>query len=84
MNKKNIINPSFNLHKYIQDELENTKRLFSKYIVKTYGIIETPKNVFIVMEYMKLNSLICHIQNLDMNDIWRYFRNLICAIEYCK
>lgn len=69
---------------YVKDEIEILKRLCCKYIVRTYEIIETPSNVYIVMEFMEGNSLLNHIQDLDVNDIWRYFRNLISAVEYSK
>lgn len=52
--------------------------------MRTYDIIETPSNVYIVMDFIEGNSLFNHLQDLDENDIWRYFRNLISAIEYCK
>ena len=78
------MNPLLKSYDYVKDEMEILKKLSCKYIVKTFEIIETPSNVYIVMEYMQKNSLTNYIQNLDVNEIWRYFRNLISALEYCK
>lgn len=82
--KKNLFNPALKQSDYVKDEIKFLKKLHCKYIVKTYEIIETPNNVYIVMEYMHNYCLLNHIADLDINDIWRYFRNLISAIEYCN
>lgn len=68
---------------YVKEEVTILKRLHSKYIVQVYEIIETRKEIFIIMEYMKNNSLFSTIQDLNGFQIWRYFRNLICAVEHC-
>lgn len=84
INKKNILNPLIRIFDYVKDEIEILKKLCCKYIVRTYEIIETPSNVYIVMDLVEGNSLINHLADLDVNDIWRYFRNLISAVEYSK
>lgn len=59
-------------------------RLSFKYIVKTYEIFETPSQKFIVIDYLQENSIFEKPELLDMNNIWKYFRNLMSAIEFCK
>ena len=68
---------------YVKEEVTILKRLHSKYIVQVYEIIETKKEIYIIMEYMKNNSLFSTIHDLNGFQIWRYFRNLICAVEHC-
>ena len=35
------------------------------------------------MEYMKNNSLFNTIKTINGFQVWRYFRNLLCAVEHC-
>jgi hypothetical protein len=35
------------------------------------------------MEFMKCSSFDNHISELTDWDVWRFFRNLICAVEHC-
>ena len=66
-----------------QNEIEILKRLHSKYIVAVYEIIETKNENYIIMELMPNNSLSVNLDNLDIFCVWKYFRNLISAVEYC-
>lgn len=66
-----------------QNEVEILKRLHSKYIVAVYEIIETKNENYIIMELMPNNSLSVNLDNLDIFCVWKYFRNLISAVEYC-
>ena len=72
-------------YEYVKDEIVILRRLSSKYVVKTYEIIENKTQTFIVMDYMKNKSLLDNIScsKLDEYKIWKYFRNLICAVEHC-
>ena len=64
-------------------EIDILKRLHSKYIVTVYEIIETKNENYIIMEFMQNNSLSINLDNLDLFCVWKYFRNLISAVEYC-
>ena len=50
---------------YVKEEVTILKRLHSQYIVQIYEIIETNKEVFIIMEYMKNNSLFNTIKTIN-------------------
>ena len=67
----------------VKDEVSVLKRIHSKYIVQTYEIIETKSECLIVMELMKNNSLLNRIDELNELKIWKYFRNLLSAVEHC-
>jgi serine/threonine protein kinase len=36
------------------------------------------------MEYMKCNNLHKNLSQISEIDAWKYFRDLICAVEHCK
>lgn len=67
----------------MKDEVNILKRLHSRYVVKTYEIMETKSECLIFMELMVNNSLANKINKLDDFKIWKYFRNLICGVEHC-
>jgi serine/threonine protein kinase len=79
-----MLKPGIKKFDFVKDEATILRRLYSKYVVKTYEIFETKKEILIVMEYMKCSSMDKHLQKLSDWDIWRFFRNLICAVEHCK
>jgi serine/threonine protein kinase len=69
---------------YVKDEVNVLKRLYSKYIVKTYEVMETKNECLIFMELMRKNSLFSIVARLEEFKVWKYFRNLICGVEHCK
>ncbi len=71
------------LYDYVKEEVTILRRLHSKYIIEFYDIIESKKDIYIFMEYMKNNSLLNKINDLTGFQVWRYFRNLICGVEHC-
>ncbi len=71
------------IYDYVKDEIKILRRLHSKYIIEFYDIIESKKDIYIFMEYMKNNSLYNKIKDLTGFQVWRYFRNLICGVEHC-
>jgi serine/threonine protein kinase len=83
--KKAKANSKVKIYDIVQDEINILKRIHSKYIVKIYNIIDTEDNCYIVMEYMSNGSLLSIINsdNFTQYMIWRYFRHIIMAVEYC-
>lgn len=68
----------------IKEEIEILRRLTCKYIVRTIEVFETPKHIYTVMEHIPKASIIQDLENTDLDSIWKYFRNLISAVEFCK
>ena len=69
--------------KYMNNEIQLLKRVNSKYIVTVYEIITIENECYIIMELMQNNSLNVNLLELDIFCIWKYFRNLISAVEHC-
>ncbi len=72
------------MYEYVKDEVNILKRLYSKYIVRTYEVMETKHECLIFMELMKNNSLYNKLSTLNDFKIWKYFRNLISGVDHCK
>jgi hypothetical protein len=83
VDRRNLINENLKRGDNLKEELQLLKKIINRYIVKTYEIIQSPNECIIVMEHMQKNSLLNNIEKLDNFLIWKYFRNLICAVEYC-
>ena len=81
--KNSRANRNKKIYDYVKDEIKILRRLHSKYIIEFYDIIESKKDIYIFMEYMKNNSLYNKIKDLTGFQVWRYFRNLICGVEHC-
>ena len=69
--------------KDIEKEISILKRLHSKYIVAIYEIIQSENESYIILELMKNSSLNNILNDIDLFCIWKYFRNLVSAIEHC-
>jgi serine/threonine protein kinase len=76
--------------KYInrtKQEIIILKQLKHKNIVELYGFIETNKQIFIIMEYIKGGNLKSLIQekkqnNFSEEEVSLLIKNLLCAVEY--
>lgn len=68
----------------IKEEIEILRRLTCKYIVRIFELIETPKFIYRVIEYFPKNSILENVENIDLDSAWKYFRNLISAIQFCN
>ena len=80
---KNYYAVKIQTKKYIEKEIQILKRLHSKYIVAIYEIIQSENESYIILELMKNSSLNNILDDIDLFCIWKYFRNLVSAIEHC-
>ncbi len=67
----------------IKQEMHILRRLTCKYIMRVIEYLDTPKHIFTIMEYISKVSIIESLENINLDLIWKYFRNLISAVEYC-
>ena len=67
-----------------KEEVDILRRLSCRYVVKNYEIFETPNQTIKIMEFLPKASLFENLESLDLDTIWKYFRNIISAVEFCK
>jgi [calcium/calmodulin-dependent protein kinase] kinase len=72
----------------LQEEAAILMKLDHQNVVSTAEVIDDPewKNLYFVMEYVEggpLSNKISAKAELPMETIWRYFRDILMAIEYC-
>ena len=82
LNKEKIFN--FDIKK-IKNEINILQRLKHKNIIQLYEIMETKKNLYIVMEYCEGKELFEYIverKHLTEREACRYFQQMINGVEY--
>ena len=70
----------------VHREILILRLLNHKHVVKLYEVIETPTDIYVVMEYISRGELFDHIVEhgrLSEDDARRYFQQLIGGVEYC-
>jgi 5'-AMP-activated protein kinase, catalytic alpha subunit len=69
----------------VSREIEILKMIRHPYIIQLFEIIETPKQLFLIMEYVsggELFDFIVKKQKLSEQESCKYFQQIICGVEY--
>ncbi len=72
----------------VNREIRVLQRLTHKNIVQLYETIDTPRQLFLVMEMVKGSSLYSYVRSrpgrkLDQQECMRLFSQVVAGIEYC-
>ncbi|RNA33212.1 5 -AMP-activated kinase catalytic subunit alpha-2 [Brachionus plicatilis] len=70
----------------IRREIQNLKLFRHPHIIKLYQVINTPSDIFMVMEYVSGGELFDHIVKngkLNENDGRKFFQQIISGVAYC-
>mmetsp|Transcript_12544 Transcript_12544/g.18959 ORF Transcript_12544/g.18959 Transcript_12544/m.18959 type:complete len:596 (-) Transcript_12544:19-1806(-) len=84
LNRKKI--KTLNMDDKIRREIQILKLFRHPHIIKLYEVIETPKDIFMIMEFVPGGELFNHIVQhgkLSENEARRFFQQIIAGIEYC-
>ena len=69
----------------VSREIEILKMIRHPNIIQLFEIIETPKQLFLIMEYVSGGELFDYIvkkQKLTEKEACKYFQQIQCSIEY--
>ncbi|CAF0959536.1 unnamed protein product [Brachionus calyciflorus] len=70
----------------IRREIQNLKLFRHPHIIKLYQVINTPSDIFMVMEYVSGGELFDHIVKngkLSENEGRKFFQQIISGVAYC-
>ena len=70
----------------IRREIQNLKLFRHPHIIKLYQVINTPSDIFMVMEYVSGGELFDHIvKNGKLNETQarKFFQQIISGVAYC-
>jgi len=86
--KRLFVSKQTTAYKLMESEIAIMKKMNHPNIVQLFEIIDDPgyNKVFIVMEYISggsLHNLVKDGTPIPLEKCWKYFRDLICGLEYC-
>ncbi|XP_023915717.2 SNF1-related protein kinase catalytic subunit alpha KIN10 [Quercus suber] len=70
----------------VKREIEILRLLRHPHIIRLYEVIDTPKKIYLVMEYAKLGDLAVYMESigkLQEEEARKIFQQIISGVEYC-
>lgn len=75
-----------NMHEKIRREINILQFLKHPHVIRLYELIDTPSDIFMVMEYVAGGELFDHIVHklrLREDEARRFFQQILSGVEYC-
>mmetsp|Transcript_74549 Transcript_74549/g.155404 ORF Transcript_74549/g.155404 Transcript_74549/m.155404 type:complete len:516 (+) Transcript_74549:82-1629(+) len=77
---------SMNMHEKIRREINILQFLKHPHVIRLYELLDTPTDIFMVMEYVSGGELFDHIVHrlrLREDEARRFFQQILSGVEYC-
>jgi len=77
---------SMDMHEKIRREINILQQLRHPHVIRLYELIDTPTDIFMVMEYVPGGELFDYIvqkSRLHENEARRFFQQIVSGVEYC-
>eukprot|EP00922_Rhytidocystis_sp_ex-Travisia-forbesii_P044740 GHVS01066676.1.p1 GENE.GHVS01066676.1~~GHVS01066676.1.p1 ORF type:complete len:847 (-),score=66.73 GHVS01066676.1:451-2991(-) len=77
---------SMDMHEKIRREINILQSLNHPHVIRLYELVDTPTDIFMVMEYVPGGELFDHIvqkSRLHEQDARRFFQQIVAGVEYC-
>ncbi|CAI5464848.1 unnamed protein product [Closterium sp. Yama58-4] len=77
---------SMDMEEKVRREIKILRLFMHPHIIRLYEVIETPADIFVVMEYVKAGELFDYIVEkgrLLEDEARRFFQQIVSGIEYC-
>jgi len=75
-----------NMHEKIRREIQILQFLKHPHVIRLYELLDTPSDIFMVMEYVPGGELFDHIvhkMKLQEDEARRFFQQILSGVEYC-
>ncbi|KAG9154768.1 hypothetical protein Leryth_014262 [Lithospermum erythrorhizon] len=77
---------STDMEEKVKREIKICRLFVHPHIIRLYEVIETPADIYVVMEYVKSGELFDYIVEkgrLQEDEARKLFQQVICGVEYC-
>ncbi|CAM6041827.1 unnamed protein product [Sphagnum compactum] len=77
---------SMDMEEKVRREIKILRLFMHPHIIRLYEVIETPSDIFVVMEYVKSGELFDYIVEkgrLVEEEARRFFQQIVSGVEYC-
>jgi len=77
---------SMDMEEKVRREIKILRLFMHPHIIRLYEVIETPSDIFVVMEYVKSGELFDYIVEkgrLGEEEARRFFQQIVSGVEYC-
>ncbi|KAK3409218.1 SNF1-related protein kinase catalytic subunit alpha KIN10 isoform X1 [Eucalyptus grandis] len=84
LNRRKIKN--MEMEEKVRREIKILRLFMHPHIIRLYEVIETPTDIYVVMEYVKSGELFDYIVEkgrLQENEARNFFQQIISGVEYC-
>nr|XP_043640021.1 SNF1-related protein kinase catalytic subunit alpha KIN10-like [Erigeron canadensis] len=84
LNRRKLKNPE--MEEKVRREIKICRLFVHPHIIRLYEVIETPLDIYVVMEYVKSGELFDYIVEkgrLHENEARKIFQQIISGVEYC-
>eukprot|EP00698_Gefionella_okellyi_P020313 TRINITY_DN635_c0_g1_i10.p1 TRINITY_DN635_c0_g1~~TRINITY_DN635_c0_g1_i10.p1 ORF type:complete len:608 (+),score=81.67 TRINITY_DN635_c0_g1_i10:59-1882(+) len=84
--KKDLLQQRPGLQRKIQREISVMKLIIHPNVVRLYDVYETPRHLYMVLEYVEGGELFDYLVRkkvLDEDEALRFFQQIICGLDYC-
>lgn len=84
INKRKMEN--MNMHEKVRREINILQYLKHPHVIRLYELLDTPTDIFMVMEYVSGGELFDHIVHklrLREDEARRFFQQILSGVEYC-
>ncbi|GBF87975.1 snf1-related kinase [Raphidocelis subcapitata] len=84
LNRRKI--QAMDMEEKVRREIKILKLLMHPHIIRLYEVIETPSDIYVVMEYVRGGELFDHIVErgrLAEDEARHFFQQIISGVEYC-
>jgi 5'-AMP-activated protein kinase catalytic alpha subunit len=84
LNRRKMRTPD--MEEKVRREIKICRLFVHPHIIRLYEVIETPSDIYVVMEYVKAGELFDYIVEkgrLQEDEARKFFQQIICGVEYC-
>jgi serine/threonine protein kinase len=84
--KKSLLSEKESLKRKVEKEIEVMKLIKHPHVVELYDVLQTSKNVYLIIEYVESGELFDYIVQrgeISILDAFKIFKQIVEGLQYC-